>query len=537
MTARVDRRGVLRLATGGLAAGLALSCGPVGAATAITAFSKALAAAAQGHATLAEWYAGRDHAPLWTGRDQAERRLSLLAAFETAPFHGLPVPRYDAAALRQMLAAAQTEGDLGRLEFALSRAYLQFVRDLASGALAPGALEPGIRRQIPRPDPVLALAAAEAAGFDGFLRQLAPKAPEYARLMKEKFALEAVVAGGGFGPLVGSKALEPGDGGAAVIALRDRLTALGYLDRAISASYDALLAEAVQRFQLDHGITADGRAGERTIAALNLGAEERLRAVVVAMERLRWMGNMARGERHIWVNQPEFVARVVDEGRVTFRTRVVIGMVGKETESPEFSDMMRFMVVNPSWSVPRSISVKEYLPQFQKDPTAQGQLQLIDRAGRVVSREGVDFAAFTPGNFPFDLRQPPSDGNALGKVKFMFPNSHNIYLHDTPQKSLFGKEVRAFSHGCIRVSQPFDLAYTLLSRQSNNPKGLFESHLVTGRETVVDLAIPVPVHLVYFTAWPTEGGRVAYLSDVYGRDRRLGAALAEAGVVLPAVQG
>lgn len=534
MTFSIDRRDMLKLAGSAMAAGFAL---PAAAAGLVSSFAQALSAAAQDDAVLADFYRSRNYATLWTSPADAARRQALIAALETAGAHGLPVARYDAAALRAAFASAQTEGDLGRLELAVSRAYLDFVRDLSSGALEPHDVDVGIKREIARPDPAAVLAKAEGAGLDAYLAGLAPRAPEYARLMKEKFALEAVVAQGGFGPRVAAKALGPGDAGATVVALRDRLMRLGYIDRSFSESYDALIAEAVQRFQLDHGIEADGTAGERTIAALNVEAEQRLRSVVVAMERLRWMGQAPRGSRHIWVNQPEFVARVIDDGSVTFRTRVVIGKVGKETESPEFSELMRYMVVNPTWSVPRSIVVKEYLPMFQKNPDAQGQLQIIDGSGRVVARDAIDFAAYNPRNFPFALRQPPSDGNALGKVKFMFPNPHNIYLHDTPSKSLFAKEVRAFSHGCIRVSQPFDLAHTLLSRQTDDPKGLFESNLVTGRETVVDLEVPIPVHLVYFTAWPTEGGKIAYLSDIYGRDKALAAALSEAGVALPAVQG
>jgi murein L,D-transpeptidase YcbB/YkuD len=324
--------------------------------------------------------------------------------------------------------------------------------------------------------------------------------------------------------------------GAPVVQLRDRLVTLGYLARSFSASFDAVIAEAVQRFQLDHGLGASGTADEATIAALNVEAEGRLKSVVVAMERLRWMGNAPRGARHIWVNLPNFVARVVDNGKVTFKTRVVIGKVGTDTESPEFSDQMEFMVVNPSWSVPRSITVKEYLPMLKRNANAQGQLQVINSQGRVVPRSAIDFAAYTPQNFPFALRQPPSDGNALGKVKFMFPNENNIYLHDTPSKSLFDKEVRAFSHGCIRVGAPFDLAYFLLAPQSDDPQGLFRSYLTTGRESVVNLVEPVPVHLVYFTAWPTEQGLIGYLNDVYGRDALIYQALEEAGVVLAGVQ-
>ena len=521
--------------TSALAAAAVLQAAPAAAAGLISAFAQALSAAAQDDAALAGFYRARNYASLWTGEADAERRHSLMAAFEGAVAHGLPVARYDAAGLRDLFAQAATEGDLGRLELAMSRAYLAYAGDLSSGALVPSAVDGGIKREVTRPDPALVLAAA-SGDVAHYLAGLAPTAPEYARLMKEKFALEALIAAGGYGPQIAAEVLGTGDSGAAVVQLRDRLMRLGYLERSFTDSYDAALAEAVQRFQLDHGMGADGQAGERTVAALNVEADQRLRAVVVAMERLRWMGNRPRGDRHIWVNLPEYVVRVMDSGKATFRTRVVVGKVGADTESPEFSEVMEFMVVNPTWSVPRSIVVKEYLPMMQRNPNAQGQLQVIDSAGRVVPREAIDFAAYNTRNFPFALRQPPSDGNALGKVKFMFPNQYNIYLHDTPSKSLFAKEVRAFSHGCIRVAAPFDLAYTLLARQTDDPKALFKSYLKGGREQVLDIAAPIPVHLVYFTAWPTEQGKIGYLADIYGRDAAIYQALETAGVVLPGVQ-
>ncbi len=529
MSFAMDRRRALFLMTSAVTAAAA----PVWAGTLISAFAQAVSAAAQDNETLANFYRNRNYATLWTGVADQDRRQNLLAAFETAPAHGLPSVRYDADALRALFAAARTEGDVGRLEVAMSKAYLAFVRDLSSGALEPGSVESGIKREVLRPDPAMVLFAASKDGFDGFLAALPPAAPEYARLMKEKFALEAVVAAGGYGPKVAVAALTQGETGAGVVQLRDRLVTLRYLAPSFTQTYDAGVAEAVQRFQLDHGLPADGTADARTVEALNVEADARLKSVVVAMERLRWMGSAPRGARHIWVNMPDFFARVIDNGKVTFKTRVVIGKVGKDFESPEFSDSMQFMVVNPSWSVPRSITVKEYLPMMKRNANAQGQLQVIDRAGRVVPRSAIDFAAYTPQNFPYALRQPPSDGNALGKVKFMFPNPHNIYLHDTPSKSLFDKQVRAFSHGCIRVGAPFDLAYFLLTPQSDDPQGLFRSHLNSGRESVVNFATPIPVHLVYFTAWPTEQGTIGYLNDVYGRDALIYRALAEAGVVLP----
>jgi L,D-transpeptidase YcbB len=198
---------------------------------------------------------------------------------------------------------------------------------------------------------------------------------------------------------------------------------------------------------------------------------------------------------------------------------------------------MEFMVVNPTWNVPRSITTKEYLPLMQANPDAAGHLTIIDAAGRAVSRSSIDFSQYTAKTFPYAMKQPPSDGNALGLVKFMFPNKHNIYLHDTPSKSLFNREVRAFSHGCIRLGDPFDFAYALLARQTKDPVGDFKRYLATGVETVVSLHQPVPVHIVYRTAFTAPKGKMNYRRDIYGRDGRIFEALAKAGVVLRGVQG
>ena len=249
------------------------------------------------------------------------------------------------------------------------------------------------------------------------------------------------------------------------------------------------------------------------------------------------MNGLPLGKRHIWVNLPDFTAKVVDDGKVTFESVTVVGMNQPDRRSPEFSDQMEFMVINPSWNVPRSITVKEYLPMLQKNPNAAGHLRIVDRSGRLVDRAAVDFTQFTQKNFPFSMSQAPSDGNALGKVKFMFPNPWNIYLHDTPQKPLFEKEVRAYSHGCIRLGRPFDLAYMLLALQSADPKAEFASHLNTGVESVLTLAQPVPVHLVYFTAWPNAKGHIEYRRDVYGRDAAIFGAMEAAGVAITQVQG
>lgn len=521
------------------AVGLALTFGlGAGAALAeVPAFVQALAADVSQDAALAGFYQSRNYAPVWTGAADAARRSALIGVLARAGDHGLPVARYDAGALAALVRAAVTEGDRGRIEAAMSRAYLAYARDVQTGVLDPSKVDPGIVRVVERPDAAALMAAIAGDDPMGVLLSLPPAAPEYARLMKEKLTLEAALAGRGWGGAISGGKIKPGDAGAPVLALRDRLVAQGYLPVSAAASYDATITQAVQRFQLDHGLLPDGVAGEGTIAEINAEPAARLQSVVVAMERLRWMGDIDRSGRYIWVNQPDFTAKIIDHGRVTFQTRSVVGKDVPDMRSPEFSDVMEHMMVNPSWGVPRSIIVKEYLPLLQQNANAVGHLQVVDRNGRVVPREQVDFASFSAKTFPFGLRQPPSDGNALGKVKFMFPNPYNIYLHDTPAKDLFSKEIRAYSHGCIRLADPFDFAYALLSAQTDDPKGVFQAALDSDVETMIKLVKPVPVHLVYFTAWPTAKGEMTYRRDVYGRDARIYQALAEAGVVLRGVQG
>lgn len=502
------------------------------------AFVKSLATAAQQDEVLAQFYENRSFAPLWTAPDGAARLAALMAALDGAAAHGLPTQRYNPAALRDAAAQARSEGDLGRLDVALSAAFLAYGRDISSGALDPSSVDAGIVRAIVRPDPAVMLAAIASSTDPAiYLRKLAPNSPAYAKLMAAKAAIEAGMAGGAPGGQIGAGKLQQGDTGPSVIALRNRLIELGYMPQNAGAVYDGTMMRAVQRFQREQGLNADGVAGQTTISLLNAAPQVRLAAVTVALERLRWMGNAPLGARHIWVNQPDFTAKVVDSGAVTFRTRVVIGKNVPDQRSPEFSDEMEYMAVNPSWGVPRSIIVKEYLPLLQRNPNAVGHLQVIDGKGRVVPRGAVNFAAYSGRSFPFSLRQPPSAGNALGLVKFMFPNENNIYLHDTPSKNLFDHEVRAYSHGCIRVGDPMELAYALLAPQASDPQATFKTALDTGNETNIKFAQKIPVHLVYFTAFPDAGGEVRYRADVYGRDGALFDALVAAGLELPAKSG
>jgi murein L,D-transpeptidase YcbB/YkuD len=538
MVSSVDSGRRSLLAGGGAAAALWLAGAGTAGATAFTAFRQAIAESTVGDESLATFYRTTDYAGIWTGGEDRDlqRRAALLQALGAAAEHGLPVAAYDLPALEAMMRNAKSQRDLGQVEVALSRAFLRYATDLQTGILTPKQVDAGLVLTVPLRDRQALLAGFAKASPRAFLRALAPSSPEYARLMKEKLRLEALIARGGWGPQVRESALKPGQTGDAVVALRNRLIAMGYLRRTATASYDTDIQKAVQGFQLDHGIAPDGVAGEETLQEINRQAGFRLASILVAMERERWM-NMDRGERHVWVNLTDFTAQIRQHDKVVFETRAVIGANQSDRRTPEFSDQMETVVANPSWSVPRSITVKEYLPMMKRNPGAAGHIQIIDRNGRVVSRGSVDFTAYNERNFPYAMRQAPSDGNALGLVKFLFPNRWNIYLHDTPAKSLFQREVRAFSHGCIRLKDPFDFAYAVLSAQTSDPKGLFKQHLNSGHESPIRVESPLPVHLTYRTAFTTAKGRIAYRRDIYGRDGRIFDALKAAGVVPETVEG
>ena len=504
----------------------------------VTAFKQAVAEAASRDKDIAAFYQSNGYAPIWTGNSEQDRarRGELMQSLAHAAEHGLPDARYDIEGLMAQTKSARSARDMGLLEVEFSKRFLAYARDIQTGVVVPSSIDPGLVRTVPYQDRATFLPEFATADPRDYLRDLPPRTPEYLALMKEKLRLERELARGGWGPTVPGKKLEFGQTGDAVVALRNRLIAKGYLERTTTRSFDRDIQTAVLAFQTAHGLTPDGVAGGDTLAEINRSMQDRLQSVIVAMERERWLPR-DRGERHIAVNLTDFSAKIYDGGKLTFETRSVIGKNTSDRRSPEFSDVMEFMVINPSWYVPRSIVTKEYLPQLQQNPNAVGHIEITDSRGRRINREAPDFSQFTARSFPFAMRQPPSQSNALGLVKFMFPNPYNIYLHDTPAKNLFGREVRAYSHGCIRLADPFDFAYTLLAKQTDDPEGFFKRQLSTGKETQVDLVQPVPVHIIYRTAFSDAKGAIQYRRDIYGRDAKIWDALQSAGVALRGVQG
>jgi L,D-transpeptidase YcbB len=275
----------------------------------------------------------------------------------------------------------------------------------------------------------------------------------------------------------------------------------------------------VKTFQLNNGVEDDGIVGKGTLSIMNIAVEARVRQIIVNMERWRWLPNEL-GPRHVLVNQAGFEMFLVDKGKTIDRRRVIVGKPFHET--PMFSDRIAYAEFNPSWTVSADIAKAEFLPKLQADPGYLAANDYILYSGwtegaPAIDPYSVDWNSIT-GKFPFRIVQQPGAKNALGVVKFMFPNKFNIYLHDTPTRQLFAKTGRAFSHGCIRVSKPMEFAEKLFALDQNMTRPQLDAVVATGKLTRVALKSKVPVHLTYFTIWIGDDGRTAFHDDVYGRD-------------------
>jgi murein L,D-transpeptidase YcbB/YkuD len=265
--------------------------------------------------------------------------------------------------------------------------------------------------------------------------------------------------------------------------------------------FDAKLAQAVRHFQDRHGLAEDGAAGTETLAALNVPAEDRLRSVWLNLDRWRWLPREL-GAHYVIVNVAGFEMAVMKNDTPALAMKVVVGKTGNQT--PIFRDTLEHVVVNPYWNVPPKIYRNEVLPAIQRDPgyLARNDMEFV-RSG---SSTGV--------------RQRPGPRNALGEVKFLFPNDHDVYLHDTPADDLFGRQTRAFSHGCIRLEKARELAYYLFENAAGRTRAEYD-RMVGGRERWVRLKQKLPVYVVYFTAWPDQDGSVHFYQDIYRRDERM----------------
>ncbi len=522
---------------------IALLAGTSGASAQAIAVDAAAAAPSRAGDAVDRVYAARADAPIWLGGDGAAA-AALLDVLAAAPSHALPVRRYDAAALTaQVAAAGASPAALAAADRALSEAFLAYAHDLSGGALDARRL-PGVELIVQRPSREQGLAAAALAADAGpaalaaHLAGIAPRDPAYERLRAYFDAESALAATEADVPRIPpGPTLRAGERGPRVAALRTRLVALGDLAPDAGgdpAAFDDAVLAAVRAFQTRKGLAVDGAVGPMTLGALNAGAADRAAMAAVNLERMRWL-NRPLGARHVLVNIPDYTVELRDGDDVLFSERVVVGKTA--TQTPEFSDEMSHIVLNPTWYVPRSIATEDILPKLQADPTylAQRNMRLVRGDGGEIPADPSthDFTAYTQASFPYAIRQRPDAGNALGRVKFIFPNNHAIYLHDTPQKNLFARQARAYSWGCVRVRDPLRLAELLLAPQQTDARAFIDRVLSAGRERYVHLDQPVPVHLVYRTLWIDAAGITHMRPDVYGRDRAVLQALRAAGVAIP----
>ncbi len=476
------------------------------------------------------FYFKREFEPFWIGNQK--KLQSLRTIIGEAEFHGLPSSRYPLDELSQAI-HERDPSQQAKLELMATEAFLLFAQDISGGILNPNMIDANINVSPRRKDTDELLAAlTDSLNINLFFRNLFPKSHEYMRLRDELKNLREASLDGSWGDLVPTDAvLALGMTHDNVPFLRKRLSKMGYpVYEVNSRLFDEKLNVSVKRFQEYHGLNPDGVFGKRSIEAINVPAETRLMQVIVNLERMRW-NNQDRGAEYVLVNQPNFQAYFKSGNEKVWQSRVVIGLPSNQTA--EFNDTMTHMVVNPTWHVPKSIAVEEYLPLIQSDPnflTDNEMVLMVRGTDTIIDSNLIDMQAFTPDNFPFLIKQIPSNINALGLVKFMFPNKFSIYMHDTPMKDLFFKDERTFSHGCIRLQEPFQFAYSLLRDQEIDPESKFQEVLEKAEETYINLSRKIPVYITYRTAFFDEFGQIHYRADIYGRDALVYMALVDAGV-------
>lgn len=492
---------------------------------------------------LFEFYTARQYAPLWVAEGGITAKgKAFVAALVNCESDGLIPQDYDAAGLQARLGASDLKG-LADLEVRLSKALISYGHDLSAGRVQPNKVDRELYIYPEGPGPQELLNGASLnADIGAYLADLAPHTPNYARLKAKLAEYREMLAAGGWVPVPGGETLKPGMSDPRIPVLRQRLVQSRHLDAKAAAAiapelaelYDDVLSAAVKQFQYQNGLTQDGVLGPNTLKAINISLRARIKTMELNMERRRWMEDDL-GDKYIFVNLADFWLKVVDGPKTIHTAHVVVGKTYHRT--PVFSENMKYIVMNPYWNVPRSIAVNEYLPKLQRDPgvLARQNISLISQSG-TVDPYAVDWNNVSKRSFNFRLRQDSGGRNALGRLKFLFPNKHNVYIHDTPSKSLFKRTVRSFSHGCVRVQNPVDLAAVLLKDEGNWTKDAILQQIASGKRRTVSLKTQIPVHITYLTAWVNKDGSVHFRNDIYGRDKRLAEALKNSHVVLQSAE-
>ena len=489
-------------------------------------------------ADVLAFYDSLGNQPAWVPARLAHGEVAGLVDLVTATgAHGLEPRDYHADLLNALLAAA-TYDSTGRrppgpkilavFDLLITDAVLAYAADLGGSRLPPGAGEPrwGVPAKAVDPVEILMTARAGAGGVLARLQGLAPDTPAYHLLRAALPELRAVIAAGGWPSVPAGPTLVPGHRGPRVAALRARL-AFPATD-GDPQFFAADLAAAVRTFQRRHGLAADAAVGPRTLAALAVPAAARLQQVELALERLRWVP-YGPAPRQVWVNIAAGQLEVVAGDSTVLAMRAIVGRADRPT--PALSSRITYLEINPYWNIPQKLARRDVLPHVRRD-----QAYLSEHGIRVfaswrpespeIDPAGVDWQALASWNFAYKLQQAPGPLNPLGQMKFLFANPFSVYLHDTPRREAFAAQARFFSSGCVRVENPLALALELVTDPASGFVEQLETALGSGETRTLHLPRPVPVHLVYFTAWADAEGALHFRDDVYGDDRRLAEFLA-----------
>jgi len=469
-------------------------------------------------------YEQREFKLLWTNPRSVE---DLLAEVAASYDEGLDPTDYHFAELQRALGSQTVSlGERANVDLLLTDALVRLELHLRFGKVDPVAVDATWdflrdRAATALTDEVARMVSAVEAGSVGELLAAArPKHAAYEPMKAELARLRGIEASGGWPVVPPGPTLHPGDFDPRVTLLRRRLAISGELLAAPASDsnlYDETVAEAVRSFQSTHGLAADGITGPRTLKSLAEPPNHWIGQLRVNLERARWM--RSRFENGVIVDIAGFDARYVRNGETLWQARAMVGKPYRST--PVLSAKIRTLVVNPTWTVPLTILDNDILPEVRRDRgyLDRKQLRVFDKSGRVVDPATIDWSAYSGPTLPYTLRQGPGPENPLGRIKFLFPNPHFVYLHDTPSRSLFQRADRAASSGCIRIDRPLELAALLIEGTPDWSLERIEQAIASGRTQAITIARPVPIYLLYWTVGVTADGKIRFKRDVYDRDR------------------
>ena len=485
------------------------------------------------------FYEGRRYHPAWVEEDGLPQADILIRAIEETYGDGLTPGYYHLGLIRSSVARVKRglfydPVRLADLDLLLTDAFITLGCHLSGGCVDPITIKSKwfAKRSSVDVASVLEQAIRKRQIREAVMR-LRPEQASYDRLRQALAVYRSMLAKGEWPQVSKGPVLRRGSVSGRVLQLKRRLVAshdIDYIetdDGNTADIFDEELEQSVRDFQKRHGLKADGVVGPATLKALNVPLKKRIRQIELNMERLRWiLGNVE--QRSIVVNIANFELYVREKGKSVLSMKVVVGKPYLDT--PVFTSKMTYLIINPSWNIPDSIARKEILRAIRKDPgyLDKEKIHVLKGWGsreEEIDPNTIDWSRITPGNLPYRFRQEPGPLNPLGRLKFMLPNKFNVYLHDTPAKTLFSANVRAFSHGCTRIQEPVELAEYLLRDDPKWPPVRLLTAIDEGTEQEVRIPRPLNVHFLYLTAWVDDNGILQFRNDIYGRDKRLDEAL------------